>query len=73
MIKKLIVAASIICMAAFSACSGGGAEELFKTAEFEELQNNKEHAEQLYRQIIEKHPDSTLAAKAKDKLEKLQK
>ena len=41
---------------------------MFDTAEFEELQNNKEHARQLYRRIIEQYPDSQFARKAQDRL-----
>jgi hypothetical protein len=56
----------------FIGCSGG-AEELFETAQFEELQKNRPHAIQLYREIIEKHPKSPHAVTAKERLAELEK
>jgi outer membrane protein assembly factor BamD (BamD/ComL family) len=56
----------------FSACTGNQAQELYKTAEFEELQKNQEHAIQLYEEIIEKHPDSEFAQKARIRLSELE-
>ena len=47
---------------------GDGAEEMFKTAQFEEVQNNREHARQLYDRILRDHPDSPFAAKARERL-----
>ena len=47
---------------------GDGAEEMFQTAEFEEVQNNKEHARKLYNRILRDHPDSPFAAKARERL-----
>jgi TolA-binding protein len=50
---------------------GGGAKELLDTAEFEELQRNTTHARELYQEIVQKHPDSPEAAKAKERLQAL--
>jgi TolA-binding protein len=50
-----------------SAC-GGGAKEMLETARFEELQRNTKHARELYQEILQKHPDSPEAAKAKERL-----
>ncbi|MCY4488824.1 MAG: hypothetical protein OXF11_17145 [Deltaproteobacteria bacterium] len=47
---------------------GDGAEEMFETAQFEEVQNNKEHARKLYNRILRDHPDSPFAAKARERL-----
>ncbi len=47
---------------------GDGAEELFETAQFEEVQNNREHARKLYNRILRDHPDSPFAAKARERL-----
>jgi TolA-binding protein len=55
----------------FLACSVDRAEELFKTAQFEEIQNNREHAEQLYNEIVQKYPDSKYANKAEERLTEL--
>lgn len=47
---------------------GDGAEELFATAQFEEVQNNREHARKLYSRILRDHPDSPVAARARERL-----
>jgi len=46
---------------------GDGAEEMFETAQFEEVQNNKEHARKLYNRILRDHPDSPFAARARER------
>lgn len=48
---------------------GDGAEELFETAQFEEVQNNEEHARKLYRRILRDHADSPFAVRARERLE----
>ncbi len=53
------------------ACSNKAAD-LEKTARFEELQNNKEHAAKLYREIIQKYPDSPQAKEAAGRLDGLE-
>ncbi|OQY58996.1 MAG: hypothetical protein B6245_08975 [Desulfobacteraceae bacterium 4572_88] len=66
--KRIIIFLLIIVAMAISACSGNNAEELFETAKFEELQNNQEHAGQLYQEIIEKYPETSYAKKARERL-----
>lgn len=53
------------------ACSDKAAE-LYDTAQFEELQKNREHAVQLYKEIVEKYPDSAQAKESAKRLEELQ-
>lgn len=53
---------------ALSGCSGSKAAEMFDTAQFEEKQNNVEHAAQLYEEIIKKYPESEQAKKATERL-----
>ena len=60
-----------VCLFSFTACSGNNAEDLFKTAQFEELQNNKEHAEILYKKILNNHPESEYSKKAEKRLSEL--
>lgn len=48
------------------------AEQLYETARLEEKQFNTEHASQLYREIVEKHPGSPYAAQARERLEALE-
>lgn len=47
---------------------GDRAKELLDTAQFEERQFNAPHAQQLYREIIDKYPDSPYAAQARERL-----
>lgn len=63
--------AVIMLLLALAACSNKAAE-LYETAKFEELQNNKEHASQIYREIVEKYPDSIQAKEAAKRLAELQ-
>lgn len=68
--KRLIL---ILLMAlAFSTCSGKKAEEMYETAQFEELQKNYVHARELYEKILKNHPNSEYAAKASERLKALE-
>ena len=51
---------------------GESPQQMFETAQFEELQNNHKHARELYERIIQKHPDSEFAKKAASRLAELQ-
>ena len=55
----------------FLGCGGNAAQETFDTAKLEELQNNPEHALILYQEIIDKYPDSPLAAKSRERIAEL--
>ena len=48
---------------------GEDPSQLFETARFEEQQHNRAHAQELYEQIIQYHPDSEFAEKARQRLE----
>ncbi|CAI4034175.1 hypothetical protein DNFV4_04619 [Nitrospira tepida] len=63
----------LFCMLALLAagCSSQDPSDLFATAQFEERQNNREHAMQLYEQIIKDHPQSEVAQRARQRLEEL--
>lgn len=52
---------------------GDKAKDLYDTAQLEEKQNNSPHATKLYRQIVEKYPDSPYANPAKSRLAELEK
>ena len=56
---------------ALPACSDRKAKELYKTAQFEELQTNWAHAGQLYERILAVYPQSDQAEKAKARLSAL--
>ncbi len=67
-LKILFLSLIIICAPVLLSCSAENAKELYKTAEFEELQNNRDHANKLYSEIVEKYPESEYAEKARKKL-----
>jgi len=54
-------------------CTSGEkkATELLETARFEEKQNNREHAQKLYEEILKKYPDSATAKEATGRLNEL--
>ena len=52
-------------------CAGDKGKELFETARFEEQQHNQEHAVQLYREILKKHPGTDAADTAGKRLTEL--
>ena len=70
--KKWIVIFIMAFAIGFSGCSEKKAEEKYETAEFEELQKNYVHARELYREIIEKYPESEYAKKATERLKALE-
>jgi TolA-binding protein len=67
------IGAFVFCVA-FAACSGGDkVEELLKTAELEERQQNVAHAKQLYEELVRLYPSSPQAEFARTRLDKLNK
>ena len=69
--KRFILILVMIAGLSIAGCSGNNAKELFETAQLEELQNNHDHAIKLYREIIEKNPESEYAGKARKRLDVL--
>jgi outer membrane protein assembly factor BamD (BamD/ComL family) len=65
--KRLIVLGMAL-IGLMGACSIDKSKELFETAQFEEKQNNREHARQLYQEIVTKYPTSPLAKQAEERL-----
>ena len=70
--KKYLPVVAMVFVLALSSCSGKKAEEMYETAQFEELQTNYPHARQLYEEIIKKYPESEYAAQAAERLKALQ-
>lgn len=68
---KWIVVIFFLMLGAAGGCSGDSPRALFETAQLEEKQNSLDHARQLYREIIEKYPDSEVAAAAGARLHAL--
>ncbi|UFS70364.1 hypothetical protein LPW11_21160 [Geomonas sp. RF6] len=65
--KRLLLSLFMV-LALLGGCSSDKSKELFDTAQFEEKQNNREHARKLYQEIVEKYPDSPLAKQAQERL-----
>ena len=71
--KRILLPFLFALAIAISGGSGNGAEQLYETAKLEELQHNKEHALQLYQEIVEKCPKSEYARDAQARVDALQK
>lgn len=54
-----------------SGCQGDRAEDLYELATFEEQQNNRDHARQLYEEILQDYPGTEHAMKAQERLREL--
>jgi type III secretory pathway component EscR len=65
---RILLLSLLICAPVLLSCTAENAKELYKTAEFEELQNNQDHANKLYNEIVTKYPESEYAEKARKKL-----
>ena len=68
MMKSMFFSLVLVFAVGLFSCSADKAAELFETAQFEELQNNNEHARQIYEDIIKKYPKSDSATKAEERL-----
>lgn len=62
----------LACVLALTGCFGESAEQILKTAKFEELQRNDEHARQLYEQLVRDFAGSPEAAQAAARLAELE-
>lgn len=69
--KKFILVLLFICSAALTACSGDQGAQQLEIAQFEELQNNREHAIKLYEEVLSKYPGSPNAKLAQERLKAL--
>ena len=70
--KRLLLMFMLVVAFAAGGCTGGGGKELFETAKFEELQNNREHAKELYEEVVKRYPKSGYAKKAGERLKELE-
>jgi TolA-binding protein len=60
-----------ICLMALAGCSGDKGKQQLETAQFEEMQNNREHAVKLYEEVVNKYPGSANAKIAQERLNQL--
>jgi TolA-binding protein len=65
--KQTTILAALL-VTSLCGCSDKDAEELYKTAQFEERQNNVQHAKELYQEITTKYPTSGYAKDAQARL-----
>lgn len=69
--KKIVTGfGTLLLLFVMTACANpeGKSQALYETAQFEEQQRNFKHARQLYEEIINKYPEASYAAKAKERL-----
>lgn len=69
--KKYILILLAVCCTALSACSSDQGKQQLETAQFEEKQNNREHAIKLYEEIVTRYAGSPNAKIAQDRLNAL--
>ncbi|HET6515096.1 MAG TPA: tetratricopeptide repeat protein [Thermodesulfovibrionales bacterium] len=69
--KKAVLVFMALCLFCVSACTRNKSAELLETAQFEEVQKNREHARELYEEILKKYPESEEAKRARERLSAL--
>jgi len=69
--KKIILILLFICCATLTACTGDQGEKQLEIAQFEEKQNNKEHAIKLYEEVVSKYAGTANAKFAQERLDAL--
>ena len=69
--KKSILILLAVCCTTLTACSGDGGKQQLETAQFEEKQNNREHALKLYEEVVSKHAGTPNAKIAQERLKVL--
>ena len=71
MMARLAILFIVLLIGPALGCADHGDKELFETAQFEERQNNRDHAKALYQELLTKHPTSEYAKKAEVRLKAL--
>ncbi len=69
--KKYVLILLTVCCTALTACSNDQGKQQLETAQFEEKQNNKEHAVKLYEEVVTKYAGSPNAKIAQERLNTL--
>ncbi len=69
--KKYVLILLAVCCTALIACSSNQGKQQLETAQFEEKQNNKEHAIKLYEEVVSKYAGSPHAKLAQERLNAL--
>jgi len=66
--KKYVLILLAACCMALTACSNDQGKQQLETAQFEEKQNNREHAIKLYEEVVTKYAGSPNAKFAQERL-----
>jgi len=69
--KKYVLILLAVCCTVLTPCSSDQGKQQLETAQFEEKQNNREHAIKLYEEVVTKYPGSPNAKTAQDRLNML--
>lgn len=69
--KKSALFVCLSIMLALAGCSGDKGRQQLETAQFEEKQNNRDHAIKLYEEVVSKYPGSANAKTAQERLDAL--
>jgi hypothetical protein len=69
--RTIIMILLAVSLTALAACSGDQGKQQLETAQFEEKQNNREHAVKLYEEVISKYAGSPNAKIATERLNAL--
>jgi outer membrane protein assembly factor BamD (BamD/ComL family) len=69
--KRSILLTGMLLFTFLSACSRDNGKQQLETAQFEEKQNNREHAIKLYEEVVGKYPGSANAKTARERLNAL--
>ena len=65
--KRFLLTFSFLILV-IAACNADNGKQQLETAQFEEKQNNREHAAKLYEEVISKYPGSANAKTAQERL-----
>ncbi len=68
--KYIFILLAVCCMA-LAACSSDQGKQQLETAQFEEKQNNREHAVKLYEEVVLRHAGTPNAKIAQERLNAL--
>jgi outer membrane protein assembly factor BamD (BamD/ComL family) len=66
--KKLIWLLLSLLLLALAGCNSDQGKQQLETAQFEEKQNNRDHAVKLYEEVVSKYPGSPNAKIAQERL-----
>ncbi|MDD5285382.1 MAG: hypothetical protein PHD54_05950 [Desulfuromonadaceae bacterium] len=66
--KRYVLILLAVCCTTLTACPGDQGKQQLETAQFEEKQNNREHAIKLYEEVVTKYPGSPNAKSAQERL-----